>query len=372
MGELRQKTVDVLRKVLPEALPTPVIDLGGGARHGWLEGVLARQDIGSWDAVAGPGVDRVVDGCHMPEIADGQVGTLISNYTLEHVAQPFNFATEVARVVFRHGVLFVSTVLAHPLHGPGEDNWRFSVMGLQHLFGRDFSEIASGIIPCAGGIIGTYFCGRRHKGTNTDFSIAALISRAKCTRMQYSRLQALHALASQWRRIDGAFVECGCWRGGSAAVIADAIGVGGREVFLLDSFQGMPEPEEVDGLKAREKWDAAGSKWCACEPEDVYRTFEIARLLKPTIVKGWFNETVPKLLTGPIAVLHLDGDFYESTKVCFTHFYPKLIKGGLLILDDYGHWPGARKATDEYLGMSKEKLRHLDYESVYLVKETDG
>lgn len=163
-----------------------------------------------------------------------------------------------------------------------------------------------------------------------------------------ARAHNLAALAMQARGLIGSFVECGVQDGWSAACIAEKIGP--RHVWLFDSFEGLPEPGAEDGGHAAAKWARKGPGWCKGSQTQV-RTF-FAALQWPAerlhIVPGWFSDTLPKTQTGPIALLHLDADWYASTRACLERFWPDLVVGGILRLDDYWHWPGCKQAADEY------------------------
>jgi O-methyltransferase len=168
------------------------------------------------------------------------------------------------------------------------------------------------------------------------------------TMMPHSRLRALCNLLS-WQGKAGAMVQCGVWNGGSAALMADSLPA--THVWLFDSFEGLPAPGSKDGAKAHRKFEAASSDWCRGEEarvREVFRKIEWAdeRL---HITPGWFSSTLATVETGPLTLLHIDADFYDSTMLPLQQFYPLLVKGGLLIVDDYGHWPGAKAACDEYL-----------------------
>jgi O-methyltransferase len=164
-----------------------------------------------------------------------------------------------------------------------------------------------------------------------------------------------------WANIPGSFVECGVWRGGSAAVMALAIRHSGqgRDLHLFDSFEGLPEPTEKDGPQAREYSGGRASgalksvDQCKAGLDEV-QSFLLGRLgldaSKVHFHVGWFQDPLsrdaPKL--GPIALLRLDGDWYESTRLCLEHLYPLVAPGGMIILDDYLDWTGCKKAVDEY------------------------
>jgi O-methyltransferase len=162
-------------------------------------------------------------------------------------------------------------------------------------------------------------------------------------------------------KVVGSFVECGVWRGGSAGLMGKVIQnrAAGRDLHLFDSFQGLPEPTPIDGSDAsvysgdRASGQLAPIGQCVADYQSVrnYLTEELG--LPATMIHfhvGWFQDTVPKDSTtlGPIAVLRLDGDWYESTRICLEHLYPLISPGGIVILDDYYYWEGCSKATDEY------------------------
>ena len=162
----------------------------------------------------------------------------------------------------------------------------------------------------------------------------------------------------------GDFVECGVAKGGSMMAIAFTLldlGITDRELYLYDTFEGMPEPDEFDlgrfGEPAHRRWrkrrDAAGrSTWINHDIDEVRRNLAMTGYPERRIhlVKGKVEQTLPASSPpGAIALLRLDTDWHASTKAELDHLYPKLVRGGILIIDDYFRWQGARKATDEYL-----------------------
>ena len=174
------------------------------------------------------------------------------------------------------------------------------------------------------------------------------------TMLSRKRLSTLYDLAGRCdqERIAGAFVECGVWKGGSAAVLCKRAGV--RPVWLFDSFQGCPEPtaEDVNWRGRRgAKGEARGALQDVLEILRTLRTGDQAK-----IVIGYFAETVRREADqiGAISLLHLDADWYESTKTCLEHLYPLVAPGGFVVVDDYGHWWGCQKAMDEYLAARGE------------------
>jgi O-methyltransferase len=165
--------------------------------------------------------------------------------------------------------------------------------------------------------------------------------------------------------IPGAFVECGVFMGGNIEVMIRALQnlqVEDRDIYLYDTFAGMPQPEPRDdeGLDGvmKASWEAhrtdadgaSGSDWMRATVATVRQRIEPlgyppARL---HFVKGLVESTIPGVVPERIAILRLDTDFYSSTKHELEHLYPRLMPGGILIIDDYGAMPGARLATDEY------------------------
>jgi O-methyltransferase len=165
------------------------------------------------------------------------------------------------------------------------------------------------------------------------------------------------------QNILGDFVECGVWRGGNALIAASIFKWYGsdKRVFLFDTFKGMTEPDENDvaiknGQPAMKKYvenkKDDRSEWCYASIQDVRKNFSDLGLLNDNVVfvEGDVCETLANKnnLPSEISVLRLDTDWYESTKAELEILYPRLSVGGTIIIDDYGHWSGARKATEEY------------------------
>ncbi len=185
--------------------------------------------------------------------------------------------------------------------------------------------------------------------------------------------------------IPGAFVECGVWRGGSAMVAAlklIEIGDQTRDLFLYDTFEGMSEPTDADVmfdgttakalLDPKEKKEALANYWCFATDQTV-RTNLLSTGYpekKLHLIKGKVEETIPAHLPKQIAILRLDTDWYESTRHELEHLYPLLSPNGVLIIDDYGHWAGARKAVDEYFSGLNPKpfLSRMDYTGRLAIK----
>lgn len=172
------------------------------------------------------------------------------------------------------------------------------------------------------------------------------------------------------RGIAGDVVECGTARGGSAALLGLAMKEFGvkRTLWVFDTFEGMPSPTSAD---PDYEIAAAYEGTCRGDLVDVSALFERLGILETArLVKGRFEDTVARTETGPIALLHVDGDWYQSVKVCLDHLYDRVSPGGIVQIDDYGHWQGARKAVDEFLAERRVPgaLRYLDYTGRQLVK----
>jgi SAM-dependent methyltransferase len=161
--------------------------------------------------------------------------------------------------------------------------------------------------------------------------------------------------------IKGDIVECGVWRGGSmmmAALSLKHFGEMDRQLYLFDTFQGMPEPTEEDHKfgegPAQEKWDklseGKGSHWNYASLEEV-REAVFSTGYPPErihLIKGMVEDTLPENAPRKVSLLRLDTDFYQSTLHEFNHLYPLLARNGVLIIDDFGTWAGSAQATEEY------------------------
>jgi hypothetical protein len=187
----------------------------------------------------------------------------------------------------------------------------------------------------------------------------------------YKRLANVYDLANlaEDEKLPGAFVECGVWKGGCIGLMAAVAKDRGspRKIALFDSFEGLPEPGPKDGEEAREyaqgRMDGRmqAIDQCVGPMEDVKDLFFNRLGIDPARVefrKGWFQDTVPGSgpSIGPIAILRLDGDWYDSTKVCLDGLYDQVVPGGFVVIDDYGFWEGCRKAVDEFLAQRGVKV----------------
>jgi hypothetical protein len=184
------------------------------------------------------------------------------------------------------------------------------------------------------------------------------------------------------RDVPGAFAECGVWRGGSvmAMILAlQQLGRDDRDIYLYDTFEGMTEPTEADSspidTHALETWKAAeggeSRAWGYFFDEEVFNEDMVREYLLSSgypesrlhFVRGKVEDTIPGTVPEGIAFLRLDTDWYESTKHELVHLYPLLAEGGVLLVDDYGHWAGSKQAVDEYFAEAAQPLllSRIDY-----------
>ena len=186
--------------------------------------------------------------------------------------------------------------------------------------------------------------------------------------------------------IAGDFVECGVWRGGSMMAVALALkqlGETTRKLFLYDTFAGMSPPTDkdtrFDGVTAHEMIETVykdAGAWCHADKQEVTKNLLATGYPEGNVfmVEGKVEETIPRILPSQICLLRLDTDWYESTKHELTYLYPKLVKNGVLIIDDYGHWLGSKLATDEYFARRPLKpfLQRVGYDCRVTVKTEES
>jgi len=193
--------------------------------------------------------------------------------------------------------------------------------------------------------------------------------------------------------VDGAVVECGVWRGGMIASIAETLG-DSRSYYLFDSFEGLPPAGELDGEKAKEYQADVDAPYyfdnCAAEMSFAEAAMKMSGASDVHFIKGWFDKTTGTtqivnrgngvVSSGAsvgngaenIAVLRLDGDWYESTKVCLDNLFDKVAPGGIVIFDDYDYWEGCTRAVHDFLSERKLPIRVREWMNSgvhHLVKE---
>jgi O-methyltransferase len=183
--------------------------------------------------------------------------------------------------------------------------------------------------------------------------------------------------------VPGSFVECGVWRGGSVMAMAltlQRLGTMDRDLYLFDTFRGMTRPTETDvdmgGHACLDYWPAPGEDLgIGAVPLPEVQAALAMTGYDPAhlhFIQGSVEETLPEQAPSQIALLRLDTDWYESTRHELVHLYPRLALGGVIIIDDYGHLRGARKATDEYLDGHRILLDRIDYSGRIGVKQQHG
>ncbi len=166
-------------------------------------------------------------------------------------------------------------------------------------------------------------------------------------------------------RIEGAVVECGTWRGGQPMVAALTLlqaGDTSRDIYLFDTFEGMPAPSDMDirledGMLATEILDlSVGDRttrenaWCVADERDVWSGMASTGYPAECIhlVVGRVEDTVPTEAPADIALLRLDTDWYESTRHELDHLWDRVVPHGIVIIDDYDHLAGSRRAADDF------------------------
>lgn len=213
---------------------------------------------------------------------------------------------------------------------------------------------------------------------------------ADCREFTMTSLERMYSLHTAVKYviendIPGDFVECGVWRGGSAMIIAKTLkelGETSRKIYMYDTFEGMPAPGEYDKdltgklassqLQDHSKIKEQSVIWAIASLNDVKKNLESVSYPSDNLIfiEGKVEDTIPEVCPETICLLRLDTDWYESTLHELKYLYPKLSKSGALIIDDYGHWAGARKAVDEYFHSNKPAplLSRIDYSGRIAIK----
>ncbi len=151
--------------------------------------------------------------------------------------------------------------------------------------------------------------------------------------------------------VPGDLIETGVWRGGACIylrAILEAYGVRNRRVWVVDSFEGVPPPDPAYPADTGDIFHTYRD--LAVSLEDVQRNFGRYGLLdeQTVFLRGWFRDTLPTAPTGPLAILRMDGDMYESTMDALVHLYDRVSRGGYVIVDDYRVVAGCRQAVDNF------------------------
>ena len=199
----------------------------------------------------------------------------------------------------------------------------------------------------------------------------------------WSLINAVSYITSE--QVPGDLAECGVWRGGSVMAMAlqlNRLGVADRRIWLYDTFAGMTEPtvndvsadtgESAESMMTRTEIGDGNNVWAHATRGDVEANLATTGypMINFTLVEGDVAVTLETSLPDQIGLLRLDTDWYESTKVALEVLYPRLSVGGVCILDDYGHWVGARKAVDDYFEASgiRPYMHPIDYSGRVFIK----
>ena len=198
---------------------------------------------------------------------------------------------------------------------------------------------------------------------------------------RWALIQAIKAVYSQ--NLEGDIVECGVWKGGNLIIsemLVEKFNLN-KKIYGYDTFKGMTKPGDLDidrvsGELAEVKWKRcdkeAYNTWCYASIEEVRTNIQnhVMNTDNVQLIMGKVEDTLLKRENFPesISILRLDTDWYESTKIELEVLYPRLVKGGILIVDDYGLWNGSRRAVDEYFKDSNVWLDYIDEDCRLLIK----
>jgi hypothetical protein len=199
---------------------------------------------------------------------------------------------------------------------------------------------------------------------------------------RYNLIQALEYIAHY--KLEGDLVECGVWKGGNIVIYKKFIEENNikKNIYAFDTFQGMSNPDQNDyiinsAISAQTILDNDKKRitndWGVCDLEEV--KFNISKRTKNLnnifFIKGKVEETLLNKINLPekISILRLDTDFYQSTKIELEILYEKVCKGGVIIIDDYGHWAGSKKAVDEFFKEKFVWMHYVDYACRLIIKK---
>jgi hypothetical protein len=268
----------------------------------------------------------------------------------------FNLNNKTDRVLFtkRNYIMFPSDnvnyegKIIHFCGGPGDAETKYRRM--IHYFNKFITSIMS-------------------------TGIAETILSKHLTMVSKERLLNLYNQCLKFRDTTYSFVECGVAKGGCLAMMASVAGENNR-IYGFDSFEGLPDVVAEDFAINRANPKEWVNKNLSEGIKTVYATFNTLKLDMKNVflVKGFFKETlcIKENIDniGKIGVLRVDGDWYESTKICLEKLYDRVVVGGVIIIDDYGHWIGAQRATDEFRETHhiKSPLIQTDYTEFYWIK----
>jgi hypothetical protein len=226
------------------------------------------------------------------------------------------------------------------------------------------------------------------KALLTDFQKFTVIYKVKSQRISYKSFEELSEVYNIVQKLEasgisGDYIEAGCALGGSAIVISAAKN-SDRRFHLYDTFEMIPPPSEKDGADVHERYEVITQGKATGINGDTYYGYqdnlqdEVAKRFTDFqfpiaqnnvhMFKGLFENTLN--ITQPIAMAHLDCDWYESVLVCLEQIVPNLVSGGVLIIDDYNDWSGCKQAIDEYFEGKQNNFR-FEHGSQLLIWNTE-
>lgn len=271
----------------------------------------------------------------------------------------------------------VAKVLSLNVFQLNPDLWNFSRQMVKNAIYQSQQIIyGGGLKPYTAGFS---LCDDGKRGTSKaldDFYLIECLPRALVnngdSQMNVGKLRALAQFALDRSHMGplGPIVECGVWRGASAAVIGHAFKQTNNVMFLFDSFEGMPAPtakdmtqgdKSVPGRVAGDGGSFGKGSLADTSLGHVAKVVERAELKHVHGFKGMIKGP-QDLKEAPefIAFLHVDLDFYEPYKVALDTLYSRVLPGGAIVFDDYGHFIGAKRAIDEFVAATGEKLLDVD------------
>ena len=222
--------------------------------------------------------------------------------------------------------------------------------------------------------------------SKTDEKLINLVSNYSMTPKIriFNLLQSLRHL--KYNKIPGDYVECGVWKGGNIILFKKFIEnedpKSNKKIFAFDTFEGMTSPDENDfdllnKTKAKNLLKKDRKKktndWGFCSIEDVKINLKknLRKINNIKLIKGPVEKTLDKKknLPNKISLLRLDTDWYSSTRKELETLYDKVSSGGIIIIDDYGHWGGAKKAVDEFFSNKYVWMHYVDYACRLIIKK---
>ena len=221
---------------------------------------------------------------------------------------------------------------------------------------------------------------------NDDAKLISVVSKYSMTPKIriYNLLQALRHIKQ--KNIDGDFVECGVWRGGNIILfkkfLENELKNSNKKIFAYDTYEGMNQPSEEDynltskisaKILLKKEKNKDSNIWGISKIEDVKKNISenVKNLDNINFIKGEVEQTLnsEKNLPLKISILRLDTDWYLSTKKELEVLYDRVSSGGIIIIDDYGHWNGSKKAVDEFFSNKYVWMHYVDYACRLIIKD---